>query len=140
MNVNKNSLSLLVLPIFVAIALGYGTIPVRNKGNSITVEEYEKLEFCDSKLCLSDANRILQEVSYNDSVLPCESFDEFACGTFYKDRAYNERYEYVGFLRNYELLIDEQRHKVLIAPAKEDDGKAVKVAKNFYKRCVTSSE
>lgn len=79
-------------------------------------------------------------MSYNNSVDPCDDFDEFACGTFFRERAYNERYETVGFKTNYRKKIDEKRHRMFKAPVVEEDVKAVKVVKNFYKRCVNSSE
>lgn len=119
---------------------GYGTIPIELKGNTLSVEEYQKLDLCESKWCLEDANRILEDMSYNKSVTPCADFDEFTCGTFHQNRAHNERYEYVGYKKNYEKQIDEQLEKMLKFPIKDKEVKAVKLAKNFYQKCVNSSK
>lgn len=124
----------------ISIVFGYGTFPIKYKGNFLSLEEYDNLDLCSNKWCLDDANRIIEEMSYNDTIEPCEDFKEFVCGTFFKERALNERYEYIGFRRNYELKLDEERHKALKAPIDEKDGKAVKVTKNFYQRCINSSK
>lgn len=123
----------------VSFAFGYGTFPIKYKGNFLSLEEYEKLDLCSNKWCLNDANRIIEEMSYNETVEPCEDFSEFVCGTFFKERAWHERYEYIGFRRDYELKINVERHKALKVPIDEKDGKAVKVTKNFYQRCINSS-
>lgn len=125
---------------FVESSLGYGTIPIQYKGQTLSVEDYLKLDLCGNRWCLADANRIIQDMSYNNSVNPCDDFEEFACGTFYKERAYNERYETIGFKTSYGKTIDEMSHKILKAPIKDKDVKAVKVTKNFYKRCINSSK
>lgn len=135
-----NQMKQVVLFQLFSLSFGYGTIPIKYKGSLMTLADYEKLDLCENKWCLADANRILQDMSYNNSVSACEDFDEFACGTFKNERAFNERYENVGFIRDYELKIDEERHKALKAPITDTDCKAVKVTKNFYQRCIASSE
>lgn len=136
----KSLLLIAVVVYRLVSALGYGTIPIKFKGNTLSVDDYLQLDLCTSKWCLSDANRIVEEMSYNNSVNPCDDFNEFACGTFFRERAYNERYESVGFKTSYEKKLDEKRHKIFKAPIEDNDVKAVKVTKNFYKRCVTSSK
>lgn len=133
-------LLLIIVVCLFSTVFAYGSFPIDFKGNTLSIEEYEKLELCQSKWCIEDANRILLEMSYNNSLDPCDNFVEFACGTFYKERAHNERYEYVGFMTNYMKRNDEKRSKVLKAHIKENDVKAVKVTKNFYQRCVSSSK
>lgn len=140
--VNMRSFLIITFNVFclVSLTLGYGSIPIELKRNILSLEEYHKLELCQSKWCLRDANRISEDMSYNNSENPCDDFAEFTCGTFHKDRAYNERYESVGFDETYKKQVDEQRDRMLKVPIKGDDVKAVKLAKNFYKRCLNSSE
>lgn len=135
--------SLLIISVFVCFLVsvfGYGTIPISFKGNTLSAEEYEELDLCMNPWCLKDANRILLEMSYNNSIDPCEDFDEFTCGTFYRERAHNERYSSVGFEENYRKLIDEKRDRMLKILIKGNDLKIVKVTKNFYQRCVNWSK
>lgn len=133
-------LFLAIITRLISASLAYGNIPIKFKGNTLCIQEYEQLDLCTNKWCLEDANRILLEMSYNNSVDPCDNFDEFVCGTFNKERAYNERYNTVGFKTFYKKLIDEKRDRMLRAPITDGDLKVVKVTKNFYQKCVNSSK
>lgn len=59
MSVNKNLLSLLIMKIFVAVALGY---------DLVSVDEYEKLQFGDSKLCIIDAPIVSYKINIQSIV------------------------------------------------------------------------
>lgn len=122
-----NKFSLFFLFNLFTSSLSYGPFPIKFIGNSLSLDAYNNLTFCD-------ANSFIEYASY-DSINPCERFEDFTCGTFYNDRAWNERYEYIGFRRNYELRNDEKRHRVFKKPSEENEGKAVQIVKNFF-RCI----
>ena len=124
----------------IGVSLEYGNFPIRFIGNYLTIDEYENLTLCDSKICLIDADTLIENASYNKSVLPCDDFNEFCCGTFLQDRALNERYESIGLKRELEVKNDEKMHRVLKQAVNEKDGKAVKIIKNFYQNCINWSE
>lgn len=135
-----NKLLLCLLLVMVGVSSAYGPFPVKYIGNYITVDAYNNLTLCDSKICLEDAERLISDASYDPTADPCVSFKNYSCGTFFHERALNERYETIGFRRNYELKNDEKRHKVLKATINENDGKTVKTVKNFYQKCINWSE
>lgn len=135
-----NKLSLCLFLTTVDVSSSYGTFPVKYIGSSISVEEYNNLTHCDSKICILDAQRLIADASYDPHDDPCVSFRNFSCGTFYNERALNERYEIVGFPKNFELRNNEKRHRVLKGKILESDGKAVKIVKNFYQKCINWSE
>lgn len=122
------------------VSSAYGPFPVKFIGNSFSIETYNNLTLCDSEVCIKDAQRLISYASYDSEINPCNSFKNFSCGTFFQDRALNERYEIVGFQQDYKLRNDEKRHKVLKAKINKKDGKAVKVLKNFYQKCIDWSE
>lgn len=135
-----NKLSLCLFLATVDVSSSYGTFPVKYIGNFITVEAYNNLTHCDSKICILDAQRLLADASYDSNDDPCVSFKNFSCGTFYHERALNERYEIVGFQKNYELRNLEKRHRVLKEAISINDGKAARIVKNFYQKCINWSE
>jgi hypothetical protein len=118
----------------------YGSFPSKYIGNYLTLEEYNNLTLCDSSICMNDAQRLIVEASYDTSIDPCKNFEKFACGTFYQERARNERYETVGFKKTFELRNDEKRHRALKVPVTKNDGKAVRIVKNLYQKCINWSK
>ena len=124
----------------IGLSLEYGNFPIKFIGNYLTINEYENLTLCDTKICLLDAQTLIEDASYNKSIHPCDDFNEFSCGTFLQDRALNERYESIGLERDLELTNDEKMHKVLKQTVNENDGKAVKIVKNVYQKCINWSE
>lgn len=108
-------------------------------GNYVTLDQYNDLEVgCQTKLCLSDAQRLLLAATQNETILPCDDFKEFSMGEFIRLRARHERYEHVGFLNDANLLHWERNRKVLAATIKEDDIRPFKIAKNLYQNCINS--
>lgn len=135
-----NKLSLCFLLALVDVSSSYGAFPVRYIGNYLTVDDYKNLTFCDSKLCLMDAERLISDASYDININPCGNFKNFSCGTFLQERAVNERYENAGFAKDFEISNNEKRHRVLKAAIDKNDGKAIKVVKNFYQKCINWRE
>lgn len=110
-------------------------------GNFLTYDQYNNLELaCYSKLCLNDAKRLLLVATQNKTVEPCDDFKEFALGEFLKYRALNDRYRHVGFDNDIQLFHWERQRKVLAATIKSYDIRPLKIAKNYFLKCVTSSE
>ena len=108
-------------------------------GSEVDIETYKSFKICESKVCLLDADRLQQSAAHNDSIDPCVNFSEFACGSFWKYRALNERYTNIGFESDLNLQYYEQRRKTLAAPVKNNEIPAVVVAQNFFKKCINSS-
>lgn len=125
--------------LFVELA-AYGPFPIQYIGNYLTINQYDNLTLCQSKICLLDSEKLIASASYISNLNPCESFRNFTCGTFYEDRALNERYESIGFQRDLEVRNDEKRHKALKGATRTDDGKAVRIVKNLYQKCIDWSE
>lgn len=125
---------------FCPLVFGYGSFPIKYKGSTLSVDDYHKLELCVNKFCIEDSNRILLEMSYNKSVDPCEDFNEFTCGTFFKERAYNERYAFIGYEENYKRTVQEKRNRILKAPINDNEPTTEKIMKTFHKQCINSRE
>lgn len=113
---------------------------VSHIGSEVDLETYKSFQICESRVCLLDADRLQQSAAHNESIDPCVNFSEFACGSFWKYRALNERYTNIGFESDLELQYYEQRRKTLAAPVRENEIPAVVVAQNFFKKCINSSE
>ena len=113
---------------------------VSHIGSKVDLETYNSFQICESRVCLLDADRLQQSAAHNESIDPCVNFSEFACGSFWKYRALNERYTDIGFESDLKLQYYEQRRKTLAAPVKKNEFPAVTVAQNFFKKCINSSE
>lgn len=110
-------------------------------GDTFTFEQYNKMDLaCDSKYCLRDAQILLLAATQNDTIKPCEKFDEFALGWFIEFGALNERYRAIGFDHDINSLSLERHRKVVAATIKSTDNRPMKIAKNFYQNCVTSGD
>lgn len=133
-------LNIIILLNVYSLAIGCG-FESQYLGNYLTFDEYNDLELaCQTKLCLNDAKRLLLVATQNKTVQPCDDFKEFALGEFLKYRALNDRYRYVGFDNDVQLLHWERQRKVLAATVKRHDIRPLKIAKNYFQKCVTSSE
>ncbi|CAO1430985.1 unnamed protein product [Diamesa tonsa] len=112
---------------------------VSHIGSEVDLETYKSFQICESRVCLLDADRLQQSAAHNESIDPCVNFSEFACGSFWKYRALNERYTNIGFESDLELQYYEQRRKTLAAPVRKNEIPAVVVAQNFFKKCINSN-
>lgn len=109
-------------------------------GEEIDDEDYSRLKFCESKLCLDDANQLLKYLYTNLSVDPCLDFGQLVCGKFFNEVRHDDRYLFVGFDRDWRLSALKLIHEALIEPKKENEEKAIKVVKNFYQKCIDEGE
>lgn len=110
-------------------------------GHHLTFDEYNHLELaCDTKVCLSDAKRLLLAATQNKSIEPCADFKEFSMGRFIKLGALDDRKETIGFINDIYALDWERIRKVLAARINENDNRPLKVAKNYYRMCVNSGQ
>lgn len=126
-----------VVPLFVDCA----SFENQYLGHSITFDQYNDLELaCDTMICLRDAQRLLLPETQNKTIEPCDDFKEFAVGQFIKFRALNERYEYLGFNYELQLLNWERLRKVLARRINDTDIKPFKIAKNYFQKCVNSGK
>ena len=110
-------------------------------GNSITFEEYNKLELaCDTTICLLDSQRLLLAATHNRTIKPCDDFKEFSNGRFIKLGALDDRKEFIGFYNDLYAQDWERIRKVLATIIHESDIRPLKIAKNYYRKCVDSGE
>ncbi|CAO1378141.1 unnamed protein product [Diamesa hyperborea] len=108
-------------------------------GHYLTREQYNGKELaCDTKVCLRDANLLLLKATQNKTIEPCDDFAEFSMGQFKKLGALNERYSFIGFMRDLVSLDWERKRKVLAEKIIDTDIRPFKIAKNFYQKCVNS--
>lgn len=107
-------------------------------GNFLTDEEYEQREFCNTKVCLLDNDRLIYSATRNSSVDPCDDFREFSSGEFLKHRVLNDRYQYIGFQIEIQNLFKERQRIILNKRIGGNEPKTVKVLKSFFKKCTNS--
>lgn len=125
----------------ISIQNSHGQFDLQYLGKYVTVETEKAREFCDTKLCLLDQNDLFYSATQKASVDPCSDFKEFALGTFIKYRALNDRYAHNGFADDVQHVLDEMRRKVFAEKIDAlKDSRVIKVMKNSFVKCVTSSE
>lgn len=108
-------------------------------GHDITLDEYNDLEVgCQTKICLLDSQRLLLAATQNETIEPCDDFEEFSIGQSKKLGALNDRYQLYGFYNEVHLLRMNRYRKVLQPKINDQDIKPFKIAKNFYQNCINS--
>lgn len=98
----------------------------------------DDLEYCETKLCLLDADRLLESATDQWTISPCSDFKEFSMGNFIRHRALHDRYKRIGFLYDTIAAHRERQRKLLSEKIKENESFVIKIAKNFFKKCVDS--
>lgn len=110
-------------------------------GDSLNDEAAKGRNFCNSKFCVGDSQILFYAATQNSSVDPCVDFKEFSMGTLIKYRALHERYFAIGLLQDTQMLHDERQRKLLAKKLDtKTDGRVFKILKNFFSKCVSSSE
>lgn len=104
-------------------------------GNYLSVEEYEARDFCSTKVCILDNDRLIYAATSNSSIKPCEDFKNFAMGEFLTHRVPNDRYHYIGFQNDVERLQKQRQRVVLKSPIASDDPRLIKLLKSFFVKC-----
>lgn len=133
-----NSGRYLVLLLFIALA--QAEFELQYLGDSLTDDEAQAREFCNTKYCIEDSQILFYAATQNNSVDPCSDFKEFSMGTLIRYRALHERYFSIGLQSDVMKLHEERVRKSLNADIHEDDTRMFKVLKNFFGKCVSSSE
>lgn len=110
-------------------------------GDSLNDVAAQERDFCTTKYCVSDSQILFYSATQNSSVDPCVDFKEFSMGTFIKYRALHERYFAIGLLQDTQNFHKERQRKLLAKTFDaKNDGRVFKVLKNFFAKCVSSSE
>ena len=110
-------------------------------GDSLSNEEADARDFCTRKYCVNDTEILFKATTRNASVDPCKDFKEFSMGSFIKDQELPERYFSIGLLPKTQRLHEERLRKLLESDVDEkNDPRVFKVIKNFFGKCVSSSE
>lgn len=119
----------------------FAQFDLQHLGRYVPVEKRNDEDFCESKFRLSDAEYLFYAATQNSSIEPCDDFREFALGTFRKYRALNDRYEIIGFSVDVIKAHLERQRKVVAAKIDDNkDSRVDKVIKNYFQKCVSSSE
>lgn len=109
-------------------------------GNTLNDEDYEKQDFCSTRVCLLDSGRLIYSASHNSSsVLPCTDFKNFAMGEFITHRVPNDRYPAIGFQNDVRRVFEEKQKQILNSAIKPDEPRVFKVMKSSFQKCVDSS-
>lgn len=110
-------------------------------GDSLSEEEASARDFCITKYCVDDAEILFKAATRNASVDPCLDFKEFSMGSFIKDQEIPERYFAIGLLPDTQRRHEERLRRLLQSDVDEkNDPRVFKVMKNFFGKCVGSSE
>lgn len=109
-------------------------------GDTIHHDEAAARNFCDSKFCIGDSQILFYAATQNSSVDPCLDFKEFSMGTLIKYRALHERYFAVGLSQDVTKMHEERLRKLLATKSEDKDPRVFKVMRNFFEKCVSSSE
>lgn len=128
------------LVILLFFALAYAEFELQYLGDSLTDEEAQARVFCNTKYCIEDSQILFYAATQNNSVDPCLDFKEFSMGTLIRYRALHERYFAIGLQNDVQNLHQERIRKSLNAEIQKDDPRMFKVLKNFFGKCVSSSE
>lgn len=107
-------------------------------GDYLNKEEYNNRTFCSTKICIQDSDRLIESVTQNKTIRPCDDFKTFAMGEFLNTRVINERYPLLGFEIETRQMNDEKMRNILKRPIKKSEPKMFKVIKSFYQKCVNS--
>lgn len=124
--------------IIIDLLISVFSFEVQVFGDSISIEEYNSREFCSSKYCIMDSNRLISSVTQNKSIRPCDDFKTYAMGEFLKYRAINDRYPVLSFEIEVQNRFDSKERVLLSKAINDNDPKMFKVIKNYYHKCVTS--
>lgn len=110
-------------------------------GDSLSNEEAATRDFCTTKYCVGDSQILFYAATQNVSVDPCTDFKEFSVGTLIRYRALHDRYFSIGLLPEVERLHEERLRKLLNSKkVDKNEPRVFKVMKNFFVKCVSSSE
>ncbi|XP_011169896.1 membrane metallo-endopeptidase-like 1 [Solenopsis invicta] len=97
--------------------------------------EEEKRTVCESEECRKMANTLLRNM--NKSVSPCDDFYEYACGRWSEQNPIPEGYNKWSVFHILQInKTDQQVQEIVEEEPKEDDLRAVKIAKKWYKACM----
>lgn len=120
--------------------LVYLSGPIKYFGDRISIDEYKKLEVCESKVCLKDANKFVSYLSRDNESDPCEDFNDYACGNFFE--TYNENNSFYGpsLKNNFIVQYYQKMRKVLEQKINDDEPKIFKLTKTYYNHCMSPGE
>ena len=94
---------------------------------------------CGSDYCKQDAERFL--VAGDITTDPCHNIMKFSCDKLQKNETVEERFKSIQIdLISFSKNRFDERRKLLEITSQGSDLKIFKIAKNFYQRCLNSSE
>jgi hypothetical protein len=90
-------------------------------------------DLCYTEVCLFDAKRLTESMS-NESLAPCVDFKEFSIGGQLRNSMKN------GFLFDSMKYYRARQRNILQSSIEDSDHGVVKIAKNFYQKCIDEGE
>lgn len=119
----------------------YSDFPTDFLGNYVSDVEYNKRNFCWTKVCMQDSGRLIYAANYElNGTAPCDDFKTFAMGNFFKHRVLNDRYDYLSFELEVYLKFFEKQKRALLKPFEKNEPMMFKVMKSFFRNCINSSK
>lgn len=109
-------------------------------GDYVSDEEYARRDFCLTKVCLRDTDRLIKAAALNASTDPCTDFKNFAAGEFFAHRVPNDRYSFIGFNNDVYRNFYEKMRVVLKQKNKPDEPEMFKVIKQYFAKCTNTGE
>lgn len=76
----------------------------------------------------------------NDSINPCEDFYKFSCGRFVKTTIIPDDAGSVNTINLIEGKVMSQLHTLLNSEIRENELRPFRMAKQFYRQCMNTSE
>lgn len=100
--------------------------------------ESENDDVCATRVCASESENVLAKL--DETVMPCEDFYRFACGTFLNETKIPDDKTSVDVGTILDDKLKEQLNEILNSSITSDDIKPFANVKKLYKACLNEGE
>ncbi|GFR99130.1 endonuclease-reverse transcriptase [Elysia marginata] len=134
----KTFLFALLLHLTCTVTYGDRTIPNAGFDNTSKTTPNACDEICTTINCLKEADSLSKHMNFDAD--PCEEFDEFACGNFYKEKRIPRGSKLIESSTPLSKRNKDIIKEVLLEEIKPTDRPFQKLPKIFLKSCVDSAD